>query len=164
MQANGAAVIAVPTAKMVNHAAETNLPIFFFRLREWWSFMGGGGNQRDPWKNEKNPTTFVKMWLFNGSPVKIHVENWGEIISPPFSVGVITFCFPTYHWAWGQPKLWYPHNSPLGFGLVTLLIFTSRPWIGSLTLTVPEDSERIFRWVWGWFRSVTLSYGSLRGI
>lgn len=46
MQANGAAVIAVPTAKMVNHAAETNLPIFFVGFGvmiihgEWWEING----------------------------------------------------------------------------------------------------------------------------
>lgn len=43
MQANGAAVIAVPTAKMVNHAAETNLPIFFEKASEWWSIHEEGG-------------------------------------------------------------------------------------------------------------------------
>ena len=54
MQANGAAVIAVPTAKMVNHAAETNLPIFFANGFGVMIIHGeGGGNQQQPVKNEK---------------------------------------------------------------------------------------------------------------
>ena len=70
MQANGAAVIAVPTAKMVNHAAETNLPIFFEKASEWWSIHGGEGKSKQPLKKCGAPTSFVKMGFFKREPGK----------------------------------------------------------------------------------------------
>ena len=85
-------------------------PDLFFRLRSDDNSWEGG-KSTGPLKNEKT-LPVVKMGLFNGTPVNKSVTGWNFT---PFFSGVIAFLCPTYHWA-------------------------SRPWIGSLTWTVPEDS------------------------